>query len=278
LGSTDVIGLTVLKLGGELLEDDTSLDRAAASIVRMSAQTPLVVVHGGGRAIDAELRSRGLSPVFVDGLRVTNADTLDVAVSVLAGRANTALVAAVGTAGARAVGLTGADALIGLSVRAGAMRSISGVEVDLGLVGEPVGRDGILLEDLVGLGYVPVVCSIGVDRQGALLNVNADTFAGHLAAVLRARSLIVAGTTPGVLDAKGRHIPELSEDDIDSMAASGAAHSGMIAKLVACRRALAAGVDHVAIVTGRSDRGFREAPGTRLVARTGAAARVEQNV
>lgn len=269
-------GLTVLKLGGELLDDPGGLLRAAASIVRLAQRTPLVVVHGGGRAIDAELRSRGLEPVFVDGLRVTDAAALDVAVSVLAGRTNTALVAAIGAAGGRAVGLTGADALIGLSVKAGTIRAVSGAEVDLGLVGEPAARDAALLEHLVGLGYVPVVCSIGVERGGALLNVNADTLASHLAAVLRAGSLIIAGATAGVLDGAGQRIAELSEEDIEPMAASGAAHSGMVAKLGACRRALAAGVGHVSIVAGRSGRDFTEAPGTRVVARTGPAAPMEQ--
>lgn len=278
-GSTDVVNPTILKLGGELLEDDAALGLAAAAIVRTAGRTPLVVVHGGGRAIDGELRSRGLQPRFVDGLRVTDRDTLDVVVSVLAGRSNTALVAAIGAAGGRAVGLTGADARIGLSVRARQARSVSGGEVDLGLVGEPAAADAPLLGHLVGLGYIPVVCSIGVDRGGALLNVNADTFAAHLAAVLRARALIVAGTTRGVLDADGQSIPELAVEDIESMAASGAAHSGMIAKLVACAQALEAGVGHVSIVTGRSNRDFTEAPGTRIVTRTERAATpVEQNV
>lgn len=278
-GSTDVSRLTILKLGGELLEDDPALGRAAASIVRTAEHTPLVVVHGGGRAIDAELRLRGLQPRFVDGLRVTDRDTLDVAVSVLAGRTNTALVAAIGAAGGLAVGLTGADARIGLSVRTRQATPVSGGEVDLGLVGEPAAADAPLLGHLVRLGYIPVVCSIGVDRDGSLLNVNADTFAAHLAAVLRARALIVAGTTYGVLDADGQRIPELAAEDIETMAASGAAHSGMIAKLVACRRALAWGVSHVSIVTGRSNLDFTEAPGTRIVTRAerGVAA-VEQDV
>ena len=110
---------TVVKLGGELLEDSAAIHAAAAAIVRLAAAGPLVVVHGGGRAIDAELRARGLEPHFVDGLRVTDSDALDAVVSVLAGRNNTALVAALGAAGARAVGLTGADASIGRSRLAG---------------------------------------------------------------------------------------------------------------------------------------------------------------
>ena len=127
--------ITVLKLGGELLEDAAAMQAAAAAIVRLAAGGPLVVVHGGGRAIDAELRARGETPRFVDGLRITDAAALDTVVCVLAGRTNTALVAAIGAAGARAVGLTGADGGIGRSVPAGAFETVSGERVDLGLVG-----------------------------------------------------------------------------------------------------------------------------------------------
>lgn len=258
--------LTVLKLGGELLEDAASVRRAAASIVRAASRTPLVVVHGGGRAIDAELRARGLTPQFVDGLRITDDATLDVVVSVLAGRTNTALVAAIAAAGGRAVGLTGADGQIGLSIRSGRIQTVSGARVDLGLVGQPASHEATLLADLVAFGYVPVVCSIGVGTDGALLNVNADTFAAHLAVVTRARALVIAGTTAGVLDAGGRTIEELNAAGIDAMTAAGTAHSGMLAKLAACRHALDAGVEHVSIVSGRSGVDVFDAPGTRIVA------------
>lgn len=257
---------TVLKLGGELLEDADAVRRAAASIVRMAARGPLAVVHGGGRAIDAELRARGLTPRFVDGLRVTDAASLDVVVSVLAGRANTALVAAIGAAGGRAVGLTGADGLIGLSTTTPPVQALSGARVDLGLVGEPCGREADLVDALLTLAFVPVICSVGVDADGALLNVNADTFAAHVAGILGARTLIVAGTTAGVLDADGRTIETVDEAAIEAMGVSGLAHSGMVAKLRACRHALARGVEQVAIVDGRAGVDYGEAPGTRLVA------------
>ena len=257
--------VTVLKFGGELLEDAEAIRAAAASIVRFANDGPTVVVHGGGRAIDAELRVRGIEPRFVDGLRITDGPTLDVVVSVLAGRANTLLVAAIGAAGGRAVGLTGADASIGLATRAAAFRSIAGEDVDLGLVGEPAQTRPALIGQLLALGYVPVVCSIGVDAQGTLLNVNADTFAGHLAGALGAHRLVIAGTTAGVLNADGITIDRLGADEIDRMAAAGVAHSGMLAKLTACRRALEAGVEDVAIVAGRGGLGLNAA-GTRIVA------------
>lgn len=255
---------TVLKLGGELLEDAAAVRAAAGAIVRLAAREPLVVVHGGGRAIDAELRARGLTPRFADGLRITDADTLDSVVSVLAGRTNTALVAAIVGLGGRAVGLTGADAGIGLAVRTAPLVTTKGVRVDLGLVGEPDGGDITLVADLLRLGYVPVVASVGIASDSTLLNVNADTFAAHLAAALGARRLIVAGTTPGVLDAAGGTIPQLSDADVSALTASGTAHSGMIAKLGACRRALARGVRDVSIVAGRGVDDFDHAVGTKV--------------
>lgn len=237
----------------------------ATAIARLASRGPLVVVHGGGRAIDVELRARGHEPHFVDGLRVTDEAALDAVVCVLAGRTNTALVAAAGAAGVRAVGLTGADGRIGLSSRAGVFGTVSGDRVDLGLVGQPNGTDVTLLEDLLAAGCVPVIASVGVSADGALLNVNADTLAAHLAAVLRAGRLVLAGATAGVLDGSGGTIPSLTPDAIGAMTQSGAAHSGMVAKLTACRHALEAGVNAVSIVQGRGVVDFETAAGTRIV-------------
>lgn len=256
--------ITVLKLGGELLEDAAAIRNAAVAIVRLAARGPLVVVHGGGRAIDAELRARGVEPRFVDGLRVTDRDALDAVVSVLAGRNNTTLVAAIGAAGGRAVGLTGADGFIGRSTAAGRFTAVSGAPVDLGLVGQPDATDVSLLHDLTGLGYVPVIASVGVSASGGLLNVNADTLAAHLAAAAGARRLIVAGGTAGVLGEDGQTITHLTPEEIDDMMASGTAHSGMIAKLAACRRALEGGVAEIAIVSGRGVNDFEDAAGTGI--------------
>jgi acetylglutamate kinase len=259
---------TLLKLGGELLEAADAMASAAAAIARLASRGPLVVVHGGGRAIDAELRARGHEPRFVDGLRVTDEAALDAVVCVLAGRTNTALVAAAGAAGARAVGLTGADGRIGLSSRAGIFETVSGERVDLGLVGRPNGADVSLLETLLAAGCVPIVASVGVSAEGTLLNVNADTLAAHLAAALRAGRLILAGGTAGVLDGDGKTIASLTREGIDAMTRSGTAHSGMIAKLTACRHALDAGVADVSIVQGRGVTDFEAAAGTRIVPAT----------
>jgi acetylglutamate kinase len=256
----------VLKLGGELLEDAAAVRSTVQSIVPLANQTPLVIVHGGGRAIDADLRARGIEPRFVDGLRVTDTATLEVVVSVLAGRNNTALVASLSAAGVRAVGLTGADAGVGMSSQAPLFTTASGAHVDLGLVGQPVESDLALLVDLLALGYVPVIASVGVTAAGELLNVNADTLAGHLAATLRADRMIVAGGTDGVLDTSGALIGQLTLEQVDAMIASGVAHSGMVAKLAACRVAIRGAVGSVAIVNGRRTMDLNAAHGTRVVA------------
>jgi acetylglutamate kinase len=240
--------LTVLKLGGELFEAADARAHIADLIAAMPA--PLVVVHGGGKAIDAELARRGIQPKKVDGLRVTDADTLDAVVAVLAGSANTSLVAALVARGVKAVGLTGVDAGCGRAEHAAPLRSTSGAVVDLGLVGDPTEADPALMTTLVNAGYVPVVACLGVDQAGQVLNVNADVMACRIAAALKAE-LIIAGTTPGVFDGNGATIPMLDVDGMDALIASGAANAGMVAKLNACRAALESGVTAVKIVDGK---------------------------
>ena len=254
----------MLKLGGELLEDGAAMKTAAAGIAALRASGPLAVVHGGGRAIDADLKARGKAPRFVDGLRVTDADTLDTVVGVLAGRINTRLVAALNAAGVNAVGLTGADAGIGRSTIAPAMQTTPGAIADLGLVGVPsADAPARLLTDLLALGYVPVVSSIGATADGALLNVNADVLAAHLARAIGASRLIIGGKTAGVFDAAGNTCAHLDEEAARAMVAAGTARDGMVAKLGACLDAMAGGVDEVRIVDGRTG-DYANAPGTRL--------------
>jgi acetylglutamate kinase len=223
-----------------------------------------VIVHGGGKEIDAALKKAGLEKRQVDGLRITDDATLDVVVSVLAGAVNTRLVAALNAAGVAAVGLTGADASCGLSAAAPPHRAVDGRVVDLGRVGVPdADADMRLLLTLTGERFLPVVACIGIGRDGRLLNVNADTFAGHLAARLGARRLVVAGTTPGVLDAGGATLPRLDAETVARLVNDGTATAGMIAKLRACEHALAAGVDDVVIVDGRDRAALTAAAGSR---------------
>jgi acetylglutamate kinase len=242
-----------MKFGGELLEDPerlAALVEAVATAAHRAA--PLVIVHGGGKEIDAALAAAGIQKRQVDGLRITDDATLAVVVSVLGGTVNTRFVAALNAAGVPAVGLTGADGFIGLSTRAAAHICTDGGTTDLGFVGMPVDRSNVrLLSTLVDDGFVPVVASLGVGDDGQIYNVNADTLAGHLAARLGARRLVVAGTTAGVLGANGETVRLLEAQETASMVTSGTATAGMIAKLHACERAIAGGVDDVVIIDGR---------------------------
>jgi acetylglutamate kinase len=257
--------LTILKIGGELLEPGDGLAPLVAAIADLAASGPLAIVHGGGREIDAEMKRRGVPRQAVDGLRVTDQATLDAVIAVLAGTVNTRLVAALGGAGVRAVGLTGADALVGLSSRAPGHRTIDGQLVDLGLVGQPIaGRTPSLVLDLVTLGYVPAMACLGIDASGQVLNVNADTMAAALAVATGAGRFVIAGGTAGVFDAAGQTLPALDRRDIDRLIADGTASAGMVAKLRAVGDALDAGVDEVAIVDGRDSRGLLAAAGTRI--------------
>lgn len=243
----------VLKLGGELLEQPADLAAMARGITALAARASLVVVHGGGKEIDAALAVAGIAKRQVDGLRVTDAATLDVVVSVLAGAINTRLVAAVRRAGGRPVGLTGADATVATVKRAAPIQSVAGKRIDLGLVGNPV-DDGApdLVTDLLADGYVPVIACIGATRTGQLLNVNADTLAAHLASAIGATRLVIAGGTPGVLDGAGATIPQLTARDAARLIRQGTANKGMVAKLHACRAAVQNGVGDVVIGNGRA--------------------------
>lgn len=247
------MSLTVLKLGGELLETDQKVAALGRMVAR--ATTPLVIVHGGGREIDAALAAAGIAKRQVDGLRITDAPTLAIVVSVLAGAINTRFVAAINGAGGQAVGLTGADAGVAPVKKAPLHKATNGDVVDLGLVGEPI-RAGTprLVRMLASRGFVPVIACISASGRGQLFNVNADTLAGSLAVRLGARRLVVAGGTPGVLDEQGQTIASLDPRDVRALVKSGTASAGMVAKLTACVGAVKGGVSEVAIVDGRHDR------------------------
>jgi acetylglutamate kinase len=267
-------GPLVLKLGGELLETPADRQHLATFAAAVSARRPLVIVHGAGRAIDAEMARRQLAPHKIDGLRVTDAQTLDAVIAVLAGSVNTARVAALVGHGVRAVGLTGVDAGFGLAVRSSAHRTSTGEIADLGLVGDPAAPDPALLTLLLSAGIVPTVASLGMEssdgvNEPSVLNVNADVMACRIAAALEGSELVIAGGTPGVLDGDGQTLPLLDIDGIGEVIANGTATAGMVAKLTACRDALVAGIASARIVDGRA---FGDAslvndlPGTTLLA------------
>ena len=246
-------GLHVIKFGGELLDEPRRRRRMARAVCAAAERQRVVVVHGGGREVDAELARFGIPKRTVDGVRITDAATLDIVLGVLAGRVNTRLVAAIGAGGGSAVGLTGVDAGLATVSAARRYRATDGTQVDLGFVGLPRrtgGRPDLLL-DLTRAGHVPVVASIGTDGRGRLFNVNADTLAADLAGRLGADRLTVAGTTAGVLDASGATIPVVDDERLEALIRDGQASAGMIAKLLACRAAGGRGVTDVRILDGR---------------------------
>jgi acetylglutamate kinase len=236
-------------------------------------------VHGAGKEIDAALEVAGIEKQQVDGLRITDDATLSVVVAVL-GAVNTRLVAALAAAGTPAVGLTGADGQCGLADVAPPHRSVDGRTVDLGRVGVPSDRaETKLLTTVIRDRFVPVIACIGLGDDGRLLNVNADTFAAHLAARVAARRLVIAGTTPGVMDNAGATVRTIEPQAMDRLIHSGTATAGMIAKLRACEYALAHGVGDVVIVDGRDGTaletaalGTAPATATRLVSAAGSRA------
>lgn len=236
---------TVVKLGGSLLEDPDRRAKALSALAALwSRGERLVVVHGGGRRVDAWLDRLGLPRRVHQGLRVTDAATLDVVVGVLAGQVNKALVAELSAAGVRAAGLCGAD---GGTLVAEPHPPIAGQ--DLGHVGRIVSVDGALVE-LIACGpspWLPVVASIALSLDGAMLNVNADAAASALAIGLGAERLFFLTDVAGLLDGSGRLVRRLSPDRAARMLDSTAVAGGMKPKLQACVEAISRGVREVVI-------------------------------
>jgi acetylglutamate kinase len=248
---------TVLKLGGELLEDATRMSAMAQAIARAAARIPLIVVHGGGREIDAALAAAGIPKVQVDGVRVTDAATLNVVVPVLAGTINTRLTATVSANGVKAIGLTGADSGVAPVTPMAPLQATDGRAVPLGFVGRPdTMGTAPLLTMLIAAGYVPIIASIGADGGGALYNVNADTMAAAIAIRSGADRLLIAGATPGVIDADGHTLSAIGPALEAGLVGAGTINKGMVAKLNACREALAGGVASVLIGDGRDPDGL----------------------
>ena len=222
----------VIKIGGGALgEHDTILE----DLVWLQGEGfQPVVVHGGGKTINQWLERQGVPSRFVDGLRVTDVESIDVVVAVLAGLVNKRLVAAIGAVGGRAVGLCGADA--------GILRARI-KDPALGLVGEPTGIDAVAVEELLTAGYIPVIAPIGLLEEssgvaGTLLNINADTFAADMGGALKVDQFIFFTDVPGVCDESGTVFPHLSPDRVQSLLADGTISGGMIPKVEACLRAL----------------------------------------
>jgi len=233
----------VVKIGGVALEDKDTLRKCARSVVELARDGhKIAVVHGGGTTLTRTLSLLGKKSDFVNGLRITDAETRDVALMVLAGMVNKSVVAALVAAGNPAIGLCGGD---GMSFRA---RKKQTEGYDLGFVGEICSVEPRWLDAIWAEGGIPVVSSLALGSDGEYYNVNADQMASACAVACRADTLIFLTDVPGVKDAAGTVIPWLSTKDVPALVAGSVIGGGMLPKLEACNQALKRGVSRVRIL------------------------------
>jgi len=256
--------IVVVKYGGHAMGDTETARKFAADVVLLKlVGIHPVVVHGGGPQISRMLDRAGVKSQFVDGLRVTDAETMEVAEMVLSGSVNKELahlITAAGTeADVRGVGLSGKDARLLTVEKAVRTRkdpdSMIEQVVDLGYVGEPSHVDPTLIQALINApeDYIPVIAPIGVAADGKTYNINADTAAGAIAKALSAKRFLLLSDIPGVLDGKGELVREMSVADARKLIDTGVATGGMIPKLETCIAALDNGVEAAVILDGRQN-------------------------
>ncbi|SMC29720.1 N-acetylglutamate kinase [Andreprevotia lacus DSM 23236] len=242
----------VIKYGGNAMIDEELKDGFAQDVVllKLVGMNP-VVVHGGGPQINDLLDRIGKKGEFIQGMRVTDAETMDVVEMVLGGHVNKEIVSLINKHGGKAVGLTGQD---GHFIRAHKLllKNEAGEEtVDIGQVGEIDKIDPSIVTHLDAADFIPVIAPIGVDSEGESLNINADLVAGKLAEVLHAEKLILMTNTPGVLDKDGNLLTKLTARRIDELFADGTISGGMMPKIASALDAAKSGVNSVHIIDGR---------------------------
>ena len=248
--------IVVIKYGGHAMGQEETARNFARDVVLLeqTAVNP-VVVHGGGPQIETMLKRLGIKSEFVGGLRVTDSATMEIVEMVLAGAINKQIVSFINNAGGKAVGLTGKDG--NMVVARKATRHVMDPKtqresvVDLGFVGEPDKVDMTVLNQILGRELIPVLAPIAASAQGETFNVNADTFAGHIAGALKAKRLLLLTDVPGVLDKSKTLISELSVNDARRLIADGTISGGMIPKVETCIEALEQGVEGVVILDGQ---------------------------
>lgn len=247
--------IVVVKYGGNAMIDQQLKQSFARDVVllRLVGLNP-VVVHGGGPQIEQLLARVGKKGEFIQGMRVTDAETMDIVEMVLAGQVNKEIVELINTAGGRAVGLTGQD---GGLIRARRMKLPSKDKpdepIDIGQVGEVAKIDPAIIHTLTGNGFIPVIAPIGSGDEGETYNINADVVAGKVAEVLKAEKLVLLTNTPGVLDKSGKLLSGLTPQQIDALFADGTISGGMLPKISSALDAARGGVNSVHIVDGRVD-------------------------
>ena len=239
-----------IKLGGSILEEAAIRQRLLAQVSGMAARGhEIILVHGGGKSLNRRLAQMQMTSRFIDGLRVTDAETLEVAVMVLAGEVNKKIVAEMGRLGTKALGICGADAG---AVRCARLSELPGNPDGIGFVGSPTEVDRSFFELVLGSGIVPVVSSIALGPDAQLYNVNADQMASACASGTGCDSLIYLTDVPGVRDEDGSVLRALGKSEILSLRARGILSGGMLPKTSSCLEAVEAGVASVYILPGAS--------------------------
>ncbi len=239
----------VVKYGGNAMIDPELKKDVMSDIILLTlVGVKIVLIHGGGPEISSLLKKLGIESRFVNGLRYTDSETAEIVQMVLAGKTNKDLVSLVEVCGGKAVGLCGID---GGMIKA---RKVEDGENDYGFVGDIVSIDAAPIKKVLEENYIPVIATVGTDKNGQVYNINADTAAAEIAAALGAENIITLTDIPGLMrdvNDKNSLIPEIHVDEIDSLIESGVIYGGMIPKVRSLEAAVRSGVKKAVMIDGR---------------------------
>ncbi len=246
----------VVKYGGNAMIDEDLKNSFARDIVLMKlvGMNP-IVVHGGGPQIGSLLEKLGIQSHFVNGMRVTDTETMDVVEMVLGGLVNKQIVSLLNKNGGKAIGITGKDGDFIHCRKLTISRQTPEMQapeiIDIGQVGEVISVNPAVISMMLSSDFIPVIAPIGTDANGGTYNINADIVAGKVAALLNAEKLILLTNITGVKNNEGSVVPTLTLDEVNNMIADGTIHGGMLPKIACALDAMSAGVNSVQIIDGR---------------------------
>ncbi len=248
----------VIKYGGHAMLDDEAKNWTIRDTILLKyvGMKP-IIVHGGGHEITKAMEKLGKKPKFIEGLRITDEETLEIAKMVLVGKINTDIVSRLNAFGCRAAGISGKDGRLLIAKKKAPQKVVTEKgerEIDLGLVGEVEAVNTEIIDILTSQGYVPVVSPIGLSKDGSSLNLNADTVAGEIAHALRAKKLLILTDVPGVMkdiNRKDTLLRVIKAREVRGLIHKGIIKGAMIPKVEACLRALKGGVEKAHIIDGR---------------------------
>ena len=244
--------IVVIKLGGHaMVNEDVALGFSKDVVLLQQCGLRIVIVHGGGPQIGQLMAKLDVKTSFIDGLRYTDAPTMEIAEMVLAGQINKGIVANIQQADGRAVGISGKDGRLVEATRR--THNSRGEACDYGLVGDPNHINIDLIHHLLEGDFIPVIAPIGIGADGESLNINSDTVAGAIAAALSAKRLLLLSDTPGILDQNGQPIPALDLDAAEGLLSDGTVSGGMIPKITICIEAVRSGLEAAVVLDGRDN-------------------------